>query len=370
MNKYKIFLIFGTRPEAIKMAPIIKKIERDSRFEYKVIVSGQHREMLDPVLEFFKIKVDYDLNVMVQNQTLSYITSTIISKLENIFKEDIPNMVLVHGDTTTAYASSVAAFYHKIPIGHVESGLRTGDKYNPFPEEMNRQLIDKLSDVYFAPTEQSKLNLLRENYNESKIHVTGNTAIDTLQYTVNNSYRHPLLDVIGENNKIVLVTMHRRENLGKCMLDVFSALKKIALKYSDVEIVFPVHKNPKVRKIANEQLKNIKNIYLIEPLDVFDFHNFCAKSYIVLTDSGGIQEEAPSLGVPVLVLRDTTERPEGVEAGSLKMVGTEENKVYEAVSLLLTDEVEYSKMSGVRNPYGDGYASERILEIIYNYLEK
>ncbi|WP_325821169.1 non-hydrolyzing UDP-N-acetylglucosamine 2-epimerase [Enterococcus faecalis] len=367
MDKYKIFFVFGTRPEAIKMVPIIKKIEKDSRFEYKVILSGQHREMVDSILKFFQIKVDYDLNVMIQNQTLSYITSTIISKLENIFIKDIPDMVLVHGDTTTACATSLAAFYHKISIGHIEAGLRTGNKYSPFPEEMNRQLVDKMSDLYFAPTDQSKANLLRENYAESKIYVTGNTAIDVLRYTINDSYRHPLFT---DNNKIILVTMHRRENLGKGMFNVFSALKKIALNYPNVKIVFPVHKNPQVRDIAYEQLKNIENIYLIEPLDVFDFHNFCAKAYLILTDSGGVQEEAPSLGIPVLVLRDTTERPEGVQSGNLQLIGTKEKRVYEAVSLLLNDNTEYYKMSCVKNPYGDGHASERILEIIYNYLKR
>lgn len=367
MDKYKLFFVFGTRPEAIKMAPIIKKIEEDSRFEYKIILSGQHKEMIDPVLNFFEVRVDYDLNVMVHNQTLSYITSAIISKLENIFIKDLPDMVLVHGDTTTACAASLAAFYHKIPIGHVEAGLRTGNKYSPFPEEMNRQLIDKMSDLYFTPTEQSKINLLRENYEESKIYVTGNTAIDALRYTINDSYKHPLFI---DNSKIILVTMHRRENLGKGMLNVFSALKKIALDYSDVKIIFPVHKNPQVREIAYEQLKNIKNIYLVDPLDVVDFHNFCAKSHIILTDSGGVQEEAPSLGIPVLVLRDTTERPEGVESGNLRLVGTEEKKVYEEVSLLLNDSTEYSKMSCVENPYGDGHTSERILEIVYKYLNK
>ncbi|WP_142957754.1 non-hydrolyzing UDP-N-acetylglucosamine 2-epimerase [Enterococcus durans] len=365
--KIKIMTIFGTRPEAIKMAPLIKAIENDERFESIVTVTAQHRQMLDQVMDIFDLKADYDLNIMKDGQTLTDVTSRVIKELDSVLVEAMPDIILVHGDTTTTFAASIAGFYHQIKIGHVEAGLRTWNKYSPFPEEMNRQLTDTLADIYFAPTVMSKSNLLKEGRSEESIFITGNTAIDAMKYTIKKNYSNELLDnLVGK--RIILVTMHRRENLGQPMTNVFKAINRLVEKFEDVHIVFPMHKNPKVRKNAEETLSDSEQVHLIEPLDVIDFQNFSNNSYMILSDSGGVQEEAPSLGVPVLVLRDTTERPEGIEVGTLKLVGTEEDKVFEEATLLLSDKEEYEKISQASNPYGDGNASERILDAIaYNF---
>lgn len=362
----KVMSIFGTRPEAIKMAPLVKELEKREEIESIVCVTAQHREMLDQVLETFNIKPDYDLNIMKQGQTLSEITSRALLGLENVIKECKPDIVLVHGDTTTTFAGSLAAFYNQVDIGHVEAGLRTDDKYSPFPEEMNRQMVDCMTDMFFAPTEISKNNLLKENISEDKIYITGNTAIDAMSTTIKKDYYHKELEWINEDERLILLTAHRRENLGEPMRNIFKAVKRIVDEFSDVKVIYPIHKNPIVREIANEILGNTDKVKLIEPLEVFDFHNFQNKSYIILTDSGGIQEEAPSLGKPVLVLRDTTERPEGIMAGTLKLVGTDENIIYEETKKLLIDLDEYEKMSKASNPYGDGHASERIVDEIIN----
>ncbi|EMF0470189.1 UDP-N-acetylglucosamine 2-epimerase (non-hydrolyzing) [Enterococcus faecium] len=365
--KIKIMTIFGTRPEAIKMAPLIKAIENDERFESIVTVTAQHRQMLDQVMDIFDLKADYDLNIMKDGQILTDVTSRVIKELDSVLVEAKPDIILVHGDTTTTFAASIAGFYHQIKIGHVEAGLRTWNKYSPFPEEMNRQLTDTLADIYFAPTGMSKSNLLKEGRSEESIFITGNTAIDAMKYTIKKNYSNELLDnLVGK--RIILVTMHRRENLGQPMTNVFKAINRLVEKFEDVHIVFPMHKNPKVRKNAEETFNDSEQVHLIEPLDVIDFQNFSNNSYMILSDSGGVQEEAPSLGVPVLVLRDTTERPEGIEVGTLKLVGTEEDKVFEEATLLLSDKEEYKKMSQASNPYGDGNASERILDAIaYNF---
>ena len=370
MEKKKIMTIFGTRPEAIKMAPIIKEIEKDVRFESCVVVTAQHREMLDQVLETFAIKTDYDMNIMTPNQTLAAITSRSIALLDDVFDQVKPDMVLVHGDTTTTFAGALAAFYNQVAIGHVEAGLRTDDKYSPYPEEMNRQCVDRMTDLYFAPTEISKNNLLKENISEEKIYVTGNTAIDAMSTTVDEDYVHPDLEWIKPDERIILLTAHRRENLGEPMRHIFKAVKRIVDEFSDIKVIYPIHMNPKVREVASEVFDGCDRIRLIEPLEVFDFHNFLNKSYIILTDSGGIQEEAPSLGKPVLVLRDTTERPEGIKAGTLKLVGTDEEVIYEETKKLLTYIDEYEKMSKASNPYGDGHASERIVDAIVKYFNK
>lgn len=364
----KVFLVFGTRPEAIKMAPLAKKLAEDDRFETKVVVTGQHREMLDQVLRAFAIVPDYDLNIMHQGQTLSEITSRVLEKLTTILQKERPDILLVHGDTTTTFSAALSAFYQQIPIGHVEAGLRTWDKYSPFPEEMNRQLTDDLTDLYFAPTRKSKENLIKENHSEQHIYVTGNTAIDAMKNTLDENYEIP--PEISKNQKrIVLVTMHRRENLGEPMHAVFTAIQKAAHNYPDTQFIFPMHKNPAVREVANETLGNLKNVSLIEPLDVIDFHNYAKQSYLILTDSGGVQEEAPSLGVPVLVLRDQTERPEGVTAGTLRLVGTETDIVYETIKELFENSAAYEDMSKASNPYGDGKASGRITEAIAHYFQ-
>ena len=364
MTKIKVMSIFGTRPEAIKMAPLVKELEKRNEIESIVCVTAQHRQMLDQVLETFKIKPDYDLNIMKNGQTLGDITTRALTGIEGIIKEVKPDIVLVHGDTTTTFAGALAAFYNQVAIGHVEAGLRTNDKYSPFPEEMNRQMVDCMTDMYFAPTNISKANLLKENIEEEKIYVTGNTAIDAMATTVDENYQHPELDWIKSNERMILLTAHRRENLGEPMRHIFKAIKRIVDEFEDVKVIYPIHLNPKVRSVANEVFKDCDRVKLIEPLEVFDFHNFQNKSYIILTDSGGIQEEAPSLGKPVLVLRDTTERPEGIEAGTLKLVGTEENVIYEETKRLLTNKEEYEKMSKASNPYGDGHASERIVDAI------
>lgn len=366
----KVMTIFGTRPEAIKMAPLVKELEKRKEIESIVCVTAQHREMLDQVLKVFDIKPDYDLNIMKQGQTLSEITSRVLLGLEEVIKEVKPNIILVHGDTTTTFAGALAAFYNNVDIGHVEAGLRTWNKYSPFPEEMNRQMVDCMTDMYFAPTEVSKNNLLIQGINEEKISITGNTAIDAMKYTVNDNYYNEIFDWVSED-KLILLTAHRRENLGEPMRNIFKAIKRIVEEYSDIKVIYPIHLNPKVREVANEIFGGIERIKLIEPLEVFDFHNFIKKSYLILTDSGGIQEEAPSLGKPVLVLRDTTERPEGIKAGTLKLIGTDEKKVYKEIKKLLDDKSEYEKMSKANNPYGDGFASKKIVdEIINKYKEE
>lgn len=359
----KVMSIFGTRPEAIKMAPLVKELEKRKEIESIVCVTAQHRQMLDQVLQTFNIKPDYDLDIMQQGQTLADVTTRALIGLENVIKEVKPDIVLVHGDTTTTFAGSLAAFYNQVAIGHVEAGLRTYDKYSPFPEEMNRQMVDCMTDMYFAPTNISKKNLLNENIDENKIFVTGNTAIDAMKTTININYHHEVLNWIGDS-QMILLTAHRRENLGDPMRNIFKAIRKICEEFKDIKVVYPIHMNPKVREIANEILTGIDQVKLIEPLEVFDFHNFQNKSYLILTDSGGIQEEAPSLGKPVLVLRDTTERPEGIEAGTLKLVGTDEEVIYTECKKLLTNQEEYNKMSKASNPYGDGHASERIVDAI------
>ena len=367
----KVMSVFGTRPEAIKMAPLVKELEKRKEIESIVCVTAQHREMLDQVLETFDIKPDYDLNIMKQGQTLSEITSRALMGLEEVIKKIKPDIVLVHGDTTTTFAGALAAFYNQVAIGHVEAGLRTYDKYSPFPEEMNRQMVDCMTDLYFAPTEISKQNLLKQNISEDKIYVTGNTAIDAMSTTVKENYSHKELEWIKPGERMILLTAHRRENLGEPMRHIFKAIRRIVDEFNDVKVIYPIHLNPKVREVANEIFSGCDKVKLIEPLEVFDFHNFQNKSYIILTDSGGIQEEAPSLGKPVLVLRDTTERPEGIKAGTLKLVGTDEETIYNETKRLLTDNIEYEKMSHASNPYGDGCASERIVDTIIKWkLEK
>lgn len=357
--------IFGTRPEAIKMAPLVLELEKqNNRFESIVTITAQHREMLDQVLEIFDIRPDYDLNIMKANQSLSQITSNAILGLEDVIKEAKPDIILVHGDTTTTFAASMAAFYQQIKIGHVEAGLRTYDKYSPYPEEMNRQLTDVLTDIYFAPTPNSRDNLLIENFPKEKIFITGNTAIDALKQTVQKDYKHEVLNNIPKENRIILVTMHRRENLGEPMERVFRAMRTVVDSHQDVEIVYPVHLNPLVQESAHKYLGNHERIHLIDPLDVTDFHNIAARSYMIMSDSGGIQEEAPSLGVPVLVLRDTTERPEGVAANTLRLVGTETDAVLSNMTELLDNLNSYTEMAKASNPYGDGSASKRILNAI------
>ena len=365
----KVMSIFGTRPEAIKMAPLVKELESREEIESIVCVTAQHRQMLDQVLETFDIKPDYDLNIMKQGQTLADVTTRVLVGLEKVIKECKPDIVLVHGDTTTTFAGALAAFYNQVAIGHVEAGLRTYDKYSPFPEEMNRQMVDCMTDMYFAPTELSKSNLLRQNIEESKIYVTGNTAIDAMKTTVDKDYNNEVFNWIG-NDRLILLTAHRRENLGDPMRNIFRAIKRIVDEFDDVKVVYPIHMNPKVREVANEVFNECDKVRLIEPLEVFDFHNFQNKSYIILSDSGGIQEEAPSLGKPVLVLRDTTERPEGIEAGTLKLVGTNEETIYNETKKLLTDKNEYDKMSKASNPYGDGHTSERIVNAIIAKFNK
>ena len=369
MKKIKVMTVFGTRPEAIKMAPLVLELQKQSqRFEAITTVSAQHREMLDQVLDIFHIKPDYDLNIMHARQTLTDITSNVLINLDKTLKEAKPDIVLVHGDTTTTFAASVAAFYNQIPIGHVEAGLRTWEKYSPYPEEMNRQMTDAMTDLYFAPTNQSKANLLKENHKEDNIYITGNTAIDALKQTVDKEYHHDILDKVSPDNKLILLTMHRRENQGEPMRRVFKVIREVVESREDVEVIYPVHLSPAVQEAAKEILGNTERIHLISPLDVVDFHNLAARSYFIMTDSGGVQEEAPSLGKPVLVLRDTTERPEGVEAGTLKLVGTESEKVKQEMEELLDNAAEYQRMSQAKNPYGDGKASERILDAIAYYF--
>lgn len=367
-KRIKVMSIFGTRPEAIKMAPLVLELnKRSNEFDSIVAVTAQHREMLDQVLNVFEIVPDYDLNIMKQNQTLAQITTRVLEGLDDIMKEVKPDIVLVHGDTSTTFAASLAAFYNQIAIGHVEAGLRTWDKYSPYPEEMNRQLTGVMADLHFSPTEMSKQNLLNEMKPADRISVTGNTVIDALDTTVNEYYSNPILDAIGDK-RLVLVTAHRRENLGENMKQMFRAIKRLVEEHDDIHVIYPVHLNPVVQQTANDILGNDDRIQLIEPLGLVDFHNFMARSYLILTDSGGLQEEAPSLGVPVLVLRDTTERPEGIEAGTLKLVGTEEDTIFDTANELLSNEEEHDKMAKASNPYGDGEASSRIADTIIEYF--
>lgn len=366
----KVMTVFGTRPEAIKMAPLVKELKKRKEVECIVCVTAQHREMLDQVLETFDIVPDYDLNIMKQGQTLTDITIRALKGLEEVIKEVKPNIVLVHGDTTTTFAGALAAFYNQTDIGHVEAGLRTYDKYSPYPEEMNRQMVSSLSDMNFAPTKLSADNLIKEGKKKENIFITGNTVIDAMSTTISDDYQNEVFDWVG-NDRMILLTAHRRENIGDSMKSIFKAVKRIVTEFPYVKVVYPIHKNPVVREIANEIFGDCDKVKLIEPLEVFDFHNFMNKSYIILTDSGGVQEEAPALGKPVLVLRNTTERPEGIEAGTLKLTGTDEETIYEETKKLLTSKEEYEVMSKASNPYGDGHASERITdEIIKRYTLK
>lgn len=372
MKKLKVMTVFGTRPEAIKMAPVILELKKfPDKIQTVVAVTAQHREMLDQVLNLFKITPDYDLNIMSAGQTLFDITSRALLGLNEIFEQVKPDLVLVHGDTTTTFAGALAAYYHQISVGHVEAGLRTGNKFSPYPEEMNRKLTAALTDLNFAPTDTAKKNLLREGIGEEKIFVTGNTVIDALFQTVQPNFHFAdefLNHVDYENKRVILVTTHRRENLGEPLRQVYKALKKLVEEFADVEIIFPVHKNPKVREVVDEELGNLERVYLCDPLDYEPFANLMSRVKLILTDSGGIQEEAPALGKPVLVLRDTTERPEAVGAGTVKLVGTDLESVYKNSKLLLTNVSEYKKMSEAFNPYGDGLASERIVQaILWNY---
>ena len=359
----KVMLVFGTRPEAIKMCPIVKELKSRSNIKTVVCVTGQHRQMLDQVLNTFSVVPDYDLSIMKSNQTLFDITSNVLLKIKEVLEKEKPNIVLVHGDTSTTFSAALASFYLQIPVGHVEAGLRTYDIYSPFPEEFNRQAVGVVTAVHFSPTEMAKNNLLKEGKDERKIYVTGNTAIDALRTTVREDYSHPEIEW-AKGSRLILVTAHRRENLGEPLYQMFRAIRRIIDEFEDVKMIYPIHMNPVVRKCANEVFGDCDRIHLIEPLEVLDFHNFMKRSYLILTDSGGVQEEAPSLGKPVLVMRDTTERPEGIAAGTLKLVGTDENVIYNACKELLINEDAYLAMSYASNPYGDGFASKRIVDIL------
>lgn len=359
----KVMVVFGTRPEAIKMCPLVKELQRHENVQTIVCVSGQHKEMLQQVLHVFGVVPNYNLDVMKPQQTLFDITILVLEKMKEILEKETPDLVLVHGDTTTAYAAALASFYLQIPVGHVEAGLRTYDVASPFPEEYNRQSIDSVSQLLFAPTEETKQNLVRENKNANQIFVTGNTVIDALRTTVNSDYQHDHLKW-AEGSRLVLVTAHRRENLGKPMMHMFRAIRRMVEQIRDIKVIYPVHLNPAVREMADRYLDGCDRIRLIEPLDVIDFHNFMAHSYLILTDSGGVQEEAPSLGKPVLVMRDTTERPEGIKAGTLRLVDTSEEDIYNTCIELLSDQKQYRRMSHAVNPYGDGHASEKIVRVI------
>ena len=371
-EKIKVMVVFGTRPEAIKMCPLVLKLREHEEIETVVCVTAQHRQMLDQVLKAFKIEPEYDLNVMKDKQTLTHITSAVLEGLYEVINKEKPDLILVHGDTTTTFSAALASFYCKTKVGHVEAGLRTYDKYSPYPEEMNRRLVTNLADLYFAPTQNNKHNLLKEMIEEGTIYVTGNTVIDALKTTVKPDYTftHPILSKIDFNKKVIFMTAHRRENLGEPLQNICNAVKEIATKFKDVEVVYPVHLNPAVQDVATKTLGEVKNVHLVEPLDVITTHNLINKSYMVMTDSGGIQEEAPSLGKPVLVLRTETERPEAVVAGTVKIVGTDKERIIEEASKLLTDEKEYAKMSKAANPYGDGKACERIVDAILYYFGK
>lgn len=359
----KVMLVFGTRPEAIKMCPLVNELKSRGNIETIVCVTGQHRQMLDQVLDAFGVVPDYDLSVMKDKQTLFDITTNILMKIKDVLEEVKPDVVLVHGDTSTTFVTALACFYLQIPVGHVEAGLRTYNIYSPFPEEFNRQAVSIVSKYNFAPTEMSKKNLLAEGRDESTIYVTGNTAIDALKTTVRDDYNHPELEW-AKDSRLIMITAHRRENLGEPMHNMFRAIRRIIDENPDVKAIYPIHMNPLVRKAADEELGDCDRIHIIEPLEVLDFHNFLARSFLILTDSGGIQEEAPSLGKPVLVMRDTTERPEGIAAGTLKLVGTDEDVIYNNFKLLLEDENAYNAMSHASNPYGDGFASKRIADVL------
>jgi UDP-N-acetylglucosamine 2-epimerase (non-hydrolysing) len=359
----KVMLIFGTRPEAIKMCPLVNEFKRRSGIETLVCVTGQHREMLDQVLEVFRVQPDYDLSIMKDRQTLFDVTTNILNRIKKILEQEAPDVVLVQGDTSTTFASALACFYLQIPIGHVEAGLRTYDIFSPFPEEFNRQAVGIIAKYNFAPTDMSRDNLIREGKKPESIFVTGNTAIDALQTTVRKDYTHAELDW-AKGSRLVILTAHRRENLGEMMRNIFRAVRRVVDEHDDLKVIYPIHMNPVIRQAAAETLGNGARVHIIEPLDVLDFHNFLARSYLLLTDSGGIQEEAPSLGKPVLVLRNTTERPEGIAAGTLKLIGTNEETIYEEFSRLVTDRSAYEAMAHASNPYGDGRACKRIADII------
>lgn len=361
--------VFGTRPEAIKMCPVVNELRKRNGIETIVCLTGQHKEMLDQVIDIFRIRVDYNLNIMKENQSLSMISSNILKNIDEIYEKEKPDMVLVHGDTSTAFISALAAYYKHIPIGHVEAGLRTYNIQSPFPEEFNRQGVDLISDLMFAPTERAKQQLVKEGKSDKNIYVTGNTVIDALQTTITPSYTNELLDWVGRD-KMILMTAHRRENIGTPMENIFKAVAKIVEDINNVKVIYPIHMNPKVRNIARKILGDCERIKLIDPLDVIDFHNLMKRSYLIMTDSGGIQEEAPALGIPVVVMRDTTERIEGVNAGTIKLVGTDYKTIYEETIKLLTDESEYRKMSNATNPYGDGNASVYIVDAIQKYFER
>ena len=359
----KIMLVFGTRPEAIKMCPLVRELKTRENIQTVVCVTGQHRQMLQQVLTAFDVQPDYDLSIMKEKQTLFDVTTNILERIREVLEKEKPDVVLVHGDTTTTFVSALACFYLRIPVGHVEAGLRTHDIYSPYPEEFNRQAVSVLSRYNFAPTETAKNNLLAEGRDPESIFVTGNTVIDALKTTVRADYHHPELDRV-QGSRLILITAHRRENLGEPMRQMFRAIRRVLDEHDDVQAIYPIHMNPLVRETAREVFGDDERIRIIEPMDVLDFHNFMARSYLVLTDSGGIQEEAPSLGKPVLVMRDTTERPEGVAAGTLRLVGTEEESIYRSFTELLDDEAAYARMSRAANPYGDGLASKRIADIL------
>lgn len=359
----KVLSVFGTRPEAIKMAPVVKELESRAGVKSVVCVTAQHRDMLDQVLDIFKITPDYDLDIMKPGQTLTHITAEVLKDIEEVIIKEKPGLVLVHGDTTTAMAAALAAFYQQVKIGHVEAGLRTYDKYSPFPEEANRQIIDRIADYLFAPTTTSEKNLAEKLNKDQTIFVTGNTAIDALKTTVSDHYHHQIFDWLGDD-RMILVTAHRRENLGEPMRHIFTAIKRLVDEFDNLKVVYPVHLNPKVQSLAREILGDNQKIKLIDPLDVIDFHNFMERAYFIMSDSGGVQEEAPSLGKPVLVLRNTTERPEGIDAGTLQLVGTDTEHIYQTARELLTDNTKYQSMSGAKNPYGDGFASKYIVDEI------
>lgn len=372
MEKTKVLVIFGTRPEAVKMAPIIKALEEEKEnFIYKICVTAQHRDMLDQVLKIFSIKPDYDLNIFQSGQTLTQITSRALTGLEGVIEDFKPHLILVQGDTTTVFVGALAAFYHQVKIGHVEAGLRSGNMYSPYPEEANRKLTGVLSDLHFAPTNTSRDNLLREGYDKTKIFVTGNTSIDALKWVIQKDYMFDdtnLNKIDFSNKKVILLTSHRRENIGEPMENIFSALREVALENKDVEVIYPMHLNPKVREIATKIFGDMERIHLIEPLDYLPFTNLMSKCYLVVTDSGGVQEEAPSLGKPVLVVRNETERPEGILAGTAKLVGTDRATIHKEVNLLVNNEEEYKKMANAVNPYGDGKAAKHIIDAIKKNL--
>lgn len=363
----KIMVVFGTRPEAIKMCPLVKELYTRQDINTIVCVTGQHRQMLNQVLAAFEVQPDYDLSIMKEKQTLFDVTGSILEKIKSVLERERPDIVLVHGDTSTTFVTALSAFYLQIPVGHVEAGLRTYNIYSPYPEEFNRQATGIIAAFHFAPTELSKRNLLNEGKKEESVYITGNTAIDALKTTVRDDYCHPELEW-ARGSRLIMLTAHRRENLGEPMYHMFRAIRRIVDETPDIRVIYPIHMNPVVRQAANDIFAGDDRIHIVEPLDVLDFHNFLARSYLILTDSGGIQEEAPSLGKPVLVMRDTTERPEGIQAGTLKLVGTDEEIIYREFRKLLTDQKEYEKMAHASNPYGDGFASRRIADILMEHL--